>query len=298
MGLASMTGFGRAAGELSERYSASVVIRSVNHRYLDVQVRTNIRDELPELEAAIRSVVSEPLGRGRVSVQIDLDRSASLESCVTVNGAAVTSALSQLRQLDLPEELISSVTLRDVLAIPGLVTVVGEKYLLDDAETAALQEIGRSAVGQMDAMRREEGGRLAVQIEGELAKLEEFVDWFEPQMEDFRQSILERMRERLQRLLGAHAEIDPERLLQEAALLGDRSDVAEEIVRLRSHLVNFRSRLDEGGTIGRALDFLCQETHRELNTLGSKCREPGVGERLVEAKAATERLREQVQNLE
>jgi uncharacterized protein (TIGR00255 family) len=296
--MASMTGFGRAAGELSERYSAAVVIRSVNHRYLDVQVRTNIREELPELEAAIRSVVSEPLGRGRVSVQVDLDRNASIESRVTVDGEAVSSVLSQLRLLDLPEELISSVTLRDVLAIPGLVTVVGEKYLLDDDETAALQELAKAAVGQMDAMRREEGARLVVQIEDELADLGAFVDWFEPQMESFRQNILERLQERLQRLLGTHAEIDPERLVQEAALLGDRSDVAEEVVRLRSHLVNFRSRLDEGGTIGRALDFLCQEIHRELNTLGSKCREVGVGDRLVEAKAATERLREQVQNLE
>jgi uncharacterized protein (TIGR00255 family) len=298
MGLSSMTGFGRAAGELSERFSASIVVRSVNHRYLDVQVRINTRDELPELEAAVRSTVSEPLGRGRVSVQIDLDRSTSASSRVTVDGTAVASALEQLRQLDLPEEVAPTVSLRDVLAVPGLVTVVAEKYLLDDSEIDALTEIARRAVDQLTTMRHEEGERLGVQIEAELAALEAFVAWFEEHMEGFRENILERLQERLQRVLGAHAEIEPDRLLQEAALLADRSDVSEEVVRLRSHVANFRSRLADGDTIGRALDFLCQEIHREVNTLGSKCREVGVGERMVEAKAATERLREQVQNLE
>ena len=92
--------------------------------------------------------------------------------------------------------------------------------------------------------------------------------------------------------------MEPDRLVQEAAILADRADVAEEVVRLRSHLDNFASRLAGGGPMGRALDFLCQEVHRELTTLGSKCRELGVADRLVDAKTATERIREQVQNLE
>jgi len=92
--------------------------------------------------------------------------------------------------------------------------------------------------------------------------------------------------------------MDPERILQEAAVLADRADVAEEVVRLRAHLENFSERLAAGGVVGRSLDFLCQEIHRELNTLGSKCRELGVADRLVDAKSAAERVREQVQNLE
>jgi uncharacterized protein (TIGR00255 family) len=106
------------------------------------------------------------------------------------------------------------------------------------------------------------------------------------------------LQERLTAVLGPASAVDPERQLQEAALLADKADVSEELVRLRSHLSGFGDRLDAGGAVGRPLDFMCQEILRELNTLGSKCRELGVAERLVEAKAALERIREQVQNLE
>ena len=125
-----------------------------------------------------------------------------------------------------------------------------------------------------------------------------FLGGLEPELGDIRERLLARLRERLQRLVGAEVALDPERLAQEAAILADRADVSEEMVRLRSHLEAFADRLSKGGAVGRTLDFLCQEIHRELNTLGSKCREVGLAERIVEAKTATERLREQVQNLE
>jgi uncharacterized protein (TIGR00255 family) len=125
-----------------------------------------------------------------------------------------------------------------------------------------------------------------------------FVDGLEPELEEIRARILGRLRERIERLLGPEVPLEPDRIAQEAAVVADRADVSEEVVRLRSHIEGFRKRLEAGGAVGRALDFLCQEIHRELNTLGSKCREVGLAERLVEAKTATERLREQVQNLE
>ena len=147
-------------------------------------------------------------------------------------------------------------------------------------------------------MRRGEGEHLARQINSELAEVAAFVDWFEPKMPEFRRLILDRVRERVNAVVDTSASIDPERVVQEAALVADRADVAEEVVRLRAHLETFAERLAAGGTVGRALDFMCQEIHRELNTLGSKCREIGVADRLVDAKSAAERVREQVQNLE
>jgi uncharacterized protein (TIGR00255 family) len=117
-------------------------------------------------------------------------------------------------------------------------------------------------------------------------------------MPELRQRAMERVRERITELMGADEMPDPDRVLQEAAVQADRAEVAEEVVRLRAHLASFRDRLAAGGAVGRSLDFLCQEMHRELNTLGSKCREPEVSERLVDAKASGERIREQVQNLE
>ena len=136
------------------------------------------------------------------------------------------------------------------------------------------------------------------QIELELAEVGSFVDWFEPRMPEFRSIIMDRIRERVNAVVDASGPVEPERLVQEAAMVADRSDVAEEVVRLRAHLETFGERLAAGGTVGRALDFMCQEIHRELNTLGSKCREVGVADRLVDAKSAAERVREQVQNLE
>jgi len=298
MALASMTGFGRARGTLSARFAASVVIRSVNHRYLDVQVRTNLREETPELEAAVRAVVSEAIDRGRVTVQLTLERTEPAATAVMVDGRAVISALAQLRRLEEEQGGPQTVELRDVLSLPGLVTVTGAETLLEADEVEALEAVVRDATRQFMAMRLEEGARLRGQLAGELEHLTAFLDALEPELGDVRERLLQRLKERIERMVGTEVAVDPERLAQEAAILADRADVSEEVVRLRSHLGAFADRLSKGGAVGRTLDFLCQEIHRELNTLGSKCREVGMAERVVEAKAATERLREQVQNLE
>jgi len=298
MPLSSMTGYGRARAVLSDRLSVSVIVRSVNHRYLDVQVRTNVREELPELEAAVRAVVAEPLERGRVNVQVNLERTAPAGTTVVVDGEAVSNVLDQLRKIELEKDMPVSIELRDVLALPGLIAVTGDETQLDEAEMSALRTVAGEAVGLFQTMRSDEGGRLEGQLREELGRLAEFLDWLEAQLDGIREKIHDRLRERIARLLGPETPADPERVVQEAALMADRSDVAEETVRLRAHLASFAEKLGSDGAVGRTLDFLCQEIHRELNTLGSKCRELGVAERLVEAKTATERLREQVQNLE
>ncbi|MFV2071291.1 MAG: YicC/YloC family endoribonuclease [Thermoanaerobaculales bacterium] len=298
MTVSSMTGFGRAQGRLSDRFAASVVVRSVNHRYLDVQVRTNLREEAPELEAVLRAAVARHLRRGRVTTQLNLERSGAASVDVAVNAEAVGDVLEQLAGLALPDNVSGSVELRDVLVVPGLISVRTPENLLDEIESVALDSVVTEAVEAALTMRCEEGTRLGRQIESELGEVVAFIDWFEPQMSDFRRRILERTRERVAALLEGQVAMEPERVVQEAALMADRSDVSEEIVRLRAHLETFGQRLADGGTVGRTLDFICQEIHRELNTLGSKCRELGVTNRLVEAKAAAERIREQVQNLE
>ncbi len=293
----SMTGFGRAGGELSPRFAASLVVRAVNHRYLDVGVRTNLREDLPEVEAAVRDEVTKSVQRGRVSVQLNLERKTAATSSVLVEREAVVSLLTQLDALDLPAAAVGGVRLRDVLGLPGLVTVSAEQALLDDDEIVTLGRLAARAVAQLVEMRRAEGARLVQQIRAELDELAAFVLWFEPQMAGVRERLLGRIRQRLEDLIGKEGAPE-ERMLQEAALQADRSDVAEEVVRLQAHLAQFGERLSAGGVVGRSLDFLCQEINRELNTLGSKCREADVAARLVDAKTGLERIREQVQNLE
>ena len=206
--------------------------------------------------------------------------------------------LDQLSGIDVPDRTNAAIGLGDVLSVPGLVSVASPETILDEGEMSVLREVAGKAAAEAVAMRREEGERIVQQITSELGEVTGFADWFEPQMPEIRQRLLDRTRERIEALVGAETKGDPERILQEAAVLADRGDVAEEVVRLRAHLENFSARLKAGGVVGRSLDFLCQEIHRELNTLGSKCRELGVTDRLVDAKTAAERVREQVQNLE
>jgi len=298
MALMSMTGFGRARAELSDRFGVSLVVRSVNHRYLDIQVRTNLREDTPEIEAAVRSVISKKFHRGRVTAQVNLERILTAEVDVAVNTDAVREVLDQLSKVAVPEKFGGTVELGDVLAVPGLVSVASPETILDDEEVSGLRSVASEAVAEALVMRREEGERLVRQIESEVGAVVAFADWFEPQMPDFRQHLLDRVKDRVEGLVGPEVKMEPDRILQEAAVLADRADVAEEVVRLRAHLENFSERLAAGGVVGRSLDFLCQEIHRELNTLGSKCRELGVADRLVDAKSAAERVREQVQNLE
>jgi len=274
------------------------VVRSVNHRYLDIQVRTNLREDTPEIEAAVRSVISKRFHRGRVTAQVNLERILTAEVDVAVNTDAVREVLDQLSNVAVPEKFAGTVELGDVLAVPGLVSVASPETILDEEEVTGLRSVASEAAAEAVVMRREEGERLVLQIETELAEVVAFADWFEPQMPDFRQHLLDRVKDRVEGLVGPEVKMEPERILQEAAVLADRADVAEEVVRLRAHLENFSERLAAGGVVGRSLDFLCQEIHRELNTLGSKCRELGVADRLVDAKSAAERVREQVQNLE
>ena len=296
MRLMSMTGFGRTRGELSDRYGVTVVVRSVNHRYLDVQVRTNLREESPELEAVVRGEITDHLQRGRVTAHVNLEQGRTSGPQVTVNAEQVVAVLEQLSAIPLPAGTATGLSLGDVLAVPGLVSVTAQEIILDDDESAALRAVVSAAVRRMMDMRAAEGERLGRQIDAELGEVVEFADWFEPRLPELRQAIMGRAQERIESL-AANA-TDPDRIVQEAAILADRADVAEEVVRLRAHLEAFSERLAAGGTVGRTLDFLCQEIHRELNTLGSKCREPGIAERLVDAKSAAERVREQVQNLE
>jgi uncharacterized protein (TIGR00255 family) len=298
MALMSMTGFGRARGELSDRFSVSVIVRSVNHRYLDIQVRTNLREETPEIDSVVRSAISKKFKRGRVTAQVNLERTRSAEVGVVVNADAVLDVLTQLSNIGAPDGASSDVGIGDVLSVPGLVSVASQETILEDGEMDGLRKVASEAVAEASQMRREEAERLVQQITAELAQVVEFADWFEPQMPDFRQRLLDRLTKRVEELVGPDVQVEPERILQEAAVLADRADVAEEIVRLRAHIENFGERLASGGVVGRSLDFVCQEVHRELNTLGSKCRELGVADRLVDAKSAAERVREQVQNLE
>lgn len=285
-----MTGFGVAEAELSGRLSAQVTIRSVNHRYRDIQLRFLGRDEGPELESRLRRQVEHFVQRGRVSVQVELRWLQAPPTQVLLDRAAVEGLVDELSP-------IGELRLGEILGIPGLVTVSSSSDALSEEEMDVLDSLIQKAGTEFRQRREGEAQGLLLQIRQELEHLSHFVQWIEVRLPEFRKRILLRLRERLEELVQ-NVTVDEARLVQEGALLADRADVAEEVIRLKTHLRHFVERLDSGGTVGRALDFLCQELQREVNTLGTKCRELGVAERIVDAKGAIERIREQIQNLE
>ena len=292
--LRSMTGFGQARGELSQRLAAQVRLASVNARFLEVVVRATPRIDTTELEPAIRAVLAERIVRGRVVVTVELQARPGAAAGPTFRWEAAQALVASLAERPSGIEL-APLQLRDLLAVPGFVE--GAEPGLDDEERARLLELLAVARDALAAAREREAAALRPQLDGEAARLAEFAAWLRATGAGLREVLLGRLRERLATLLEGRA-VAEERLVQEAALLADRADTAEEVERLDAHLAHLRRLLEGGGAVGKKLDFLLQELLREVNTAASKCREAGMGERVVEAKAALERLREQSANLE
>ena len=292
--LRSMTGFGHAAGGLSPRLGADVRLASVNGRFLEVSVRTLPRVDAPEIEAGIRQVLAETLARGRVQVALALqllDRSAS---GLVLHWEVAESLLTALGRRPAGLEL-APLALRDQLALPGFAE--GGELAPTPDEQRALLALVAQARDALAVAREREAEALLPQIRSEAGKLGEFRRWLAEVNGQVRERLAGRLRERLATLLEG-VEVPEERLAQEAAILADRADVSEEVVRLGAHLDHLDRLLDGGGAVGKKIDFLVQELLREVNTAGSKCRDAGMGERVVDAKAAIEKLREQCANLE
>lgn len=293
--LRSMTGFGNASGPLSSRFHAHVRVTTLNARFLELALRTQPRIEVLELESAIRGVLAHALSRGRAQVTIEFVPAAEHTGMFEFRWELAERLVRALEQR--PEGLeLQALTLRELLALPGFAQGMGE-IALDGDERAALLHLVAQARDVVATDREKEAAALHPQFEGEIADLDSFAAWLAQVNGSVQAALLTRLRERLVRALDGVA-VPEERLLTEVALAADRADVSEEIQRLGAHLAHLRRLLAEGGPVGKKLEFLLQEMLREVNTAGSKCREAGMGERVVGAKAAIEKLREQFANLE
>ena len=293
--LQSMTGFGRAAGELSERLAAEVRLTSLNSRFLEVGLRVFPRLETAELEAAVRPVLAQALGRGKVAVTVELAwRPGSGSAALKLNWEVGELLLAELARRPAGLEL-AALTLRDLVSVPGFVES-GRELRLSDAEQDALLGLVTVARDEVRQRREAEAAALLPQVLREVGELEGFQRWLSEANAALQDTLRARLRDRLHAALGDL--LPQDRVVQEAAVLADRADVSEEVERLGAHLGHLRELVAAGGVVGKKLDFLLQELLREVNTAGSKCREAGMGERVVNAKASLEKLREQCANLE
>jgi uncharacterized protein (TIGR00255 family) len=288
----SMTGFGAGRGSAGGEEIA-VELRSVNHKFCEVKVR--LPRELAALEPVVVRQVKDRLARG--GLDLSLRRAGpggSMAPRVDVPLAeAYARAFAQLQGLlGLPDP----VRLADIAAAEGVIRLDERETDLDAARAATEKALG-AALEALLAMREREGEALAADLEARLATVLALVGQVEvlsPQAVEHHRT---RLSERIKELTQGMA-LDPSRLAQEVALLADRSDVAEEITRLRSHVAQARALLAGQEPAGRKLDFLVQEMHREVNTIGSKSQHAELSGLVVSLKAEVERMREQVQNVE
>lgn len=292
----SMTAYARASfseGELT----ADVEIRTYNSRNLDPMIR--VPSGLSGLEERIKSLLTARLSRGRVEVRLQISDTAEAQNAVEVDMSRALSCKTALENLKTTLSLEGEVTLALLMQAGSGILKTAERTL--DLErffpvvTGAMEE----ALDAIDAMRTTEGRYLAEDFRQRLCWIENEVAAIEQASGDLISLYRNRIMERVSQLMqDAGLEPDPGRLLQEAAILADRSDISEEVVRARSHIAHFREIMDGPEPGGRKLNFLLQEFNREFNTMGSKAGDSSIAHRVVAMKAELEKLREQVQNIE
>lgn len=290
-----MTGFGRGT-VAGEDFKVAVEIKTVNNRYLDIHLR--LSPELSSLEMNIRKLISSRLSRGRVDLNISFERSAT--TTYEINRPLVAGYINVLREILKEFNLAGDVDIASLTRLPGALTTA--RNGLDEESVAGVERAVGEALDDLETMRESEGATLAEEMRGRVAKIETEV----PVIESAAAGLADAYRQRLQKRIGElvnrggapTVELDAGRLAQEVAYLADRSDISEELVRLRSHLEQFRATIDSQGEVGKRLDFLLQELNREANTVLSKSTEVSIKDAGLAIKAEVEKLREQVQNVE
>lgn len=287
----SMTGFGHAERHTS-RFQILVDLRTVNSRYFDFKAR--LPRELIELENGLKSIIQQRLPRGRIDFHLELRPLAGGSPGLNEEMALrYLKAADRLRELGLEGVL----SVADMLVLPGVLLVPGEVGALDDEVRSSVEDAVREAVAGAWESRRQEGQALKAELDRRHACLARLVEGIAAGAG----SVRDHYRRKLETALaewGAGVSVDENRLLQELVLYVEKSDISEEIARLRSHLVKFETLLEADGAVGRDLDFLCQEMNREVNTILAKSVLVDVTEAAVAAKVEIERIREQVQNVE
>ena len=291
--LRSMTGFGSAAAE-DERMKASVTVRSLNHRYLDVSVHLSRR--VSAIEADVRRAVQARLQRGRVEVAVQATLREQ-EGEVVPNRPLIAGLVRALREVKAEHGLAGDVQVADVMRLPGAFEPQDAGTGLQEAERDELLALLAKALDGLDQMRVAAGARLLDALLGAVHAVEEATVRIERLLEQERGPRLQALQAKARTLLQELG-LEEQRLYQELARLVDRGDVAEELQRLRSHAGQARSIVEQAGPCGKRLDFLAQELGREANTIGSKSDSAALAQEVVGLKGEIERFREQVQNVE
>lgn len=290
----SMTSFGRASNEEGSKQLFSVEMKSVNSRYLDVNVR--LPKSIISLEEEIRKLVNSKLSRGKVDIFINQKSYSQGVGVAKLNLKLAESYLNCLKEIEKNLDVRNDITVTQIARFPDVINVVEEEDSIEEIWTF-IKPLINSSLDMMDNMRIVEGEKLKEDILNKLKEIEEIVLNIEKIANTVPNIYKKKLEVKLKELLDG-VEIDESRIAQEVAIIADKSAVDEEITRLKSHLNQMRITFEEGGQIGRKLDFIIQEMNREANTIASKSNDMDMTNYVINIKNLIEKIREQVQNIE
>ena len=290
-----MTGFGDARAERDD-YAVAVEIRAVNSRHL--KLNTRISEGYSALESHIEPIVRRQVHRGTVYVNVRVRQLRAAED-YRINTGVLEAYLDSLQELAAGRDLSEELRLEPLALLPGVVEEAFVETRNADAVWPIVQGALDQAIAALRAMREVEGNALESDLSNQLNQIATSLSAIEQRAPE----VIEQYRTRLEERVGdaldqVGAEVDPADLVREVCLFADRADISEEIVRMRSHLDQFRGALNVAESAGKRLEFIVQEIGRETNTIGSKANDAEISHQVVEIKTALERVREQVQNVE
>jgi uncharacterized protein (TIGR00255 family) len=291
----SMTGYGRGQA-VGEELRVAVELKTVNNRFLDIQLRLSA--EVVGAEPIIRRFIGERIARGRVEASINIERTGEIP--YEINRPLLAGFLRAMHEIRREFSLAGEPDINVLARLPGALQPA--PAILSEEAQNVIERALAQALDELDQMRAREGEALAREMNAHLDEIDKLIPMIEDmaadQVEIYRARLQRRVNELLSRAGFEAIELDHARLAQEVAYLAERSDITEEVARLKSHLSQFRSLLAEGGEVGKRLDFLLQELNREANTILSKATDLTIKEAGLAIKAEIEKLREQVQNVE
>lgn len=289
----SMTGYGRCQ-QLADGMNITVEIKSVNHRYFEFS------SKLPRsygfLDEKLKSLFMGKLTRGKMECYVQIETVEEPDTIISVNHPLVKGYLDAYKELSETYGLENNIRVSDISRVSDIFSI--RKQAADEDKIwAAVQTVAEEALNGFVAMREREGERLRADVLSRLETILDNVAFIEERSPETVKEYNEKLLGRLRELL-ADAHIEEQRILTEAAIFADKIAVAEETVRLRSHISQMRSFLDSSEAVGKKMDFLIQEFNREANTIGSKAQDVEIARRVVAIKAEIEKVREQIQNIE
>ena len=295
--LLSMTGFGNAVRQSESAY-VSIELKAVNNRYLKVSMR--LPDVVARFESDIEKLVRENIARGAIQLSFRV-RLTSQSSGYSIDRMVLDTYLQQLAEVtkELPAEKVSPVALSELLQLPGVVSESELSVETVESVWPTLEAALRETLDHFHDFRRTEGASMLQDLKLQCDSIEQQVDEVEKHapvvVSEYREKLLERVRKAIQ---DTDVPLEDKDVIREVAMFADRCDINEEITRLRSHTQQFHRFLDDKKSMGRKLEFLGQEMFREINTIGSKANNVTIAHNVVEMKAAIERIREILQNVE